>query len=592
LAPNSRRRDAWVRKLLRDAETSSARLLAQGFKSRTVRDRIFCAERRISPSTLQRYRRIAKRGGTFHETRGRRAGSRVAAIGPKAWEFFVATTLRLRLDVAEAMRIVQGKALEQAGDPAWEFSASYSTVLRRLQTEFPDFYRDYVTRDPEKWAALHGPKLDRRQVDQPANLVWEVDGTPSNALGRNGTKVQRLQIVIVADPASRMVLGCAVGYSESTELIRRAMWEAYRAVGASKIVRVDQGKAFAGQGVGDFRRRKSAVDDAEVIGFVQMLQAELEDTTGRSPWQKGFVESLMRTVDQKHDRLYRKAYVGNRPENRSRRVDQWARKHPEKLPTRDEYERTLRAMWEAENRRPRPDLGGLSPLHVFQRTAIPERRLPQHAEEFLRRRPQRVTVTTKGVVVTIGGVRLHYGHRDPRVWERQGQKLIAYIDESDTADVLLCDASGHPLFYAREDTLSGTDAESIAEAGKLQRKARKRARERFDDIDLACAPTVDVALDLKRKAAEAEAAKTDTGEPVERGRIILHSKFERALKRAKRQERRATGTDDNTAEPAATLDDLVNLPADSTDAAPEISWNDLDSPVTEDHADDPLQYFK
>ena len=396
----------------------------------------------------------------------------------------------------------------------------------------------------------------------------------------------------MGDPASRMVLGVAVGYSESTELIRRALWEAYQAAGAPKIVRVDQGKAFAGQGVGDFRRRKSAVDESEVIGFCKIMQAEVQDTTGRSPWQKGFIESVMRGVD-KHDRLYGKCYIGNRPANRSRLADRYAREHPEKLPTRDRYEQSLRAFWEAENRTPRPTLGGLSPLQKFNRTAIPVRRVPAHAEEFLRRRPQRVTVGTKGVVVTIGGVRLHYGHRDPRVWERQGQQLIAYIDERDTSSVLLHEP-GRPAFYAREDTLCGTDAESIAEAGKLQRKARKRARERLKDIDLACAPTVDVAINLKRKAAEQAAGQTDPEELPERGVIILHTPFDAVSKELQQEElRAAVGAEHMAQAREQSLAELTrNVQADGMDAVPDVSFDDLGfNSDREVQDDDPLQHF-
>ena len=358
-------RDADIRRLVADADESSGYLLRQGVKSRKVRDRIFCAERGIALAKLYKYRRRIKAGDSFNETRGRKRGTGSAGIGRRAWELFAATVLRLKVPAADAMRIVIGKALQHPSDPDWECNASYSTLLRRFEMEFPPFYRDYIARDPEKWAALHAPKLDRRQNELPANLVWEVDGTPANVLGRNGDRVQRFQVVIVGDPASRMILGCAVGLSESTELIRRALWEAYQAVGAPKIVRVDQGKAFAGQGVGDFRRRKAGAPDSEVIGFIRLIQAEPQDTTGRSPWQKGFIESMMRTIDQKHDRLYGRCYIGNRPANRSRLADQFARKHPERLPTREEYERTLRAMWEAENRRPRPDFDGLSPLQEF-----------------------------------------------------------------------------------------------------------------------------------------------------------------------------------------------------------------------------------
>ena len=280
------------------------------------------------------------------------------------------------------------------------------------------------------------------------------------------------------------------------------------------------------------------------------MQAEPHFCTGRSAWEKGTVESLMRSIDQKHDRLYRKAYVGNNTKNRRREADQYARKHHDELPTITEYERTLIESQEAENRRPRADLGGLSPLQKFERTAIPERRLPKQAEEFIRRRPQRVRVSNRGVVIKFAGETIHYGHRDPRVWERQGEQLIAYIDESDLADVILCERDGRPLFRAANDGLIGTDAETYREAAKLKRQASKLRREHFANIDMAAAPTVDVALKLKRKAAEMLSAQNDDGEKHDRGRMTLYVPHIEALEEVQREQLRAA-VGDGTPSPSA-----------------------------------------
>ncbi|HUU83043.1 MAG TPA: hypothetical protein VM243_06015 [Phycisphaerae bacterium] len=581
-------RDAVIRRILADGDTY-ARQRGVGL---TKADREFAALHgdgayglTFNERTLRRWRSAAKAGRGFAERRGRKRGTDNGGLGQQAWQLFVRMALKLEI-LTEAEMVMRGEASRHAGDAAWRCDVSYSTLRIRFGREYPDFFREYVTRDPERWAAKHGPKLDRKPHDQPANHTWELDGTTGNVLCRDGERVGRPTVVLTGCPASGMILGVAVGRSESTTLIRRSAWQAYTFAGAPRAARIDLGKAFAGQGFGDLRGRKAAAE-SEVIGFVRMMQAELQDCTGRSPWQKGFIESMMRGVDR-HDRHYtRRGYVGNRPKNRSRFADQLARKHPEKLLTFEEYEASLRAWWEAENRRPRRHLGKLSPLQKFQRTAIPERRLPRQAEDFLRRRPQRVRVGTRGVVVTIGGVRLHYGHRDPRVWERQGQELIAYIDEQDTASVLLCEVGGRPLFYAREDTLAGTDAESIAEAGKLQRKARKRARERFADLDLAAAPTVDVALELKRRAAEQAAARSEPADVPERGRIILHSAFDAALAEAERQEMRAAvGAECVSPPPGPTLAQLTNgASRDLMDGVSAFGFEDLVR-VMEDHGDD------
>ncbi|HUU82986.1 MAG TPA: hypothetical protein VM243_05720 [Phycisphaerae bacterium] len=532
-------RDAVIRKVLAAAD-AYARQRGAGL---TKADREFAALHgdgayglTFSTRTLRAWRSAAKAGRGFAERRGRKRGTDNGGLGQQAWRTFVRMGLKLEI-LTEAEQVMRGEASRHAGDSAWACDVSYSTLRLRFAREYPDFFREHVTRDPERWAAKHAPKLDRRPHDQPANHTWELDGTTGNVLCRDGERVGRPTVVLTGDPASGMILGVAVGRSESTTLIRRSAWQAYTFAGAPKVVRIDLGKAFAGQG-----------------------------------------------------------YVGNRPKNRSRFADQLARKHPEKLPTFEEYEASLRTWWEAENRRPRPQLDKLSPLQRFQRTAIPERRLPRQAEDFLRRRPQRVRVGTRGVVVTIGGVRLHYGSRDPRVWERQGQQLVAYIDEQDAASVLLCEVGGRPLFYAREDTLAGTDAESIAEAGKLQNKARKRARERFADLDLAAAPTVDVALELKRRAAEQAAARSEPADVPERGRIILHSAFDAALAEAERQVMRAAvGAECVSPPPGPTLADLAGSGRrDAMDGVPALDFADvgLGSQAMEGRDDDPFRHFK
>ncbi len=593
-------RDALVRRIIDDADTHAADLAAHGLKGQTKADAIFCHQRgqtyyalAFTDRTLRRWRKAVANGKALPEGRGRKHGAHIASIGPDAWSFFVATALKLKLPVAEAFRITLGKCAEQAGGPGWSWSASYPTVLRRLAREFPDFYREYVTLDPEKWAARNMPKMDRRQNDLPAGLVWEVDGTPANVMCRNGDKQCRPQVIVTACPASRKVLGVSVGISESTELIRRSMCRAYDCEGAAKTVRIDQGKAFGGQGIGDLKRRKAKADQREVVGLIKAMGAEIHDTTGRSPWQKGFIESVMRAVD-KHDHLY-KSYVGNRTANRSRLTDGWIRKHTHKLPTIGEYEQTLQAFFDAENLTPRKTLDGLSPEQKFRDSCkehfIARRAVAKHAEVFLRRRPQRVKATTKGAVVTIGGVRLHFGHRDPRLWERRGQELIAYIDENDTSNVLLCQPDGKPLFYAANDGLIGTDAESIREAGKAQRKARKRARDRFKDIDLAAAPTVDVALEYKRKAAELLSAEANQDVP-KRPTTVLYTPFDDELLEAHQEElRKAVGAEELS--PLSLRDVVGQANSDALDGVGGMSLADLNfETAMEGTHDDPIKYFE
>ncbi len=527
-------RDATIRRIVADADKHAARQRGQGV-GLTVADKVFCTDRgdgyyslKFKPRTLRNWRSILKRGGACPEKRGRKRGSDAGRIGADAWNFFVATVLKLWLTVADAYAITGAESARHGDADAWQWSACVNTVRRRYDAEVAPFFRDYYRKGSDKWRAEYLPKLDRRQIDLPGNYCWELDGTKANVLCRHGRRTVRPTVVLAICPATRLVVGAAVGLSESTELIRRACWRGYERFGAPKLVRCDGGKAFLGEGVADHRARSR---DQEVVGLLQAMGCEVHKTTGRSGWEKGSVERAMRIIDEKSDRLFGRAYVGNNPKNRNREADAFAKAHFDKLPTLADYERVLIEAFEADARTARRDFDGLSPLQRFEQTAIEERRLPKHAEEFIRRRPQRVKVGNRGVAIRIAGEAHYFGARDARVWERQGQRFVAYIDDGDLSNVLLCETDGKPLFYVNNDGLIGMDAETLREAGKAKKRAAKLRREYMAQYDLAVAPTADVAVKLRREAAEAESAKVAAKlTKRERGSVTIIHQHGEALK--------------------------------------------------------------
>jgi len=546
--PRSLQRDAEIRQIVADADAFAAdqHRLRVGL---SLSDNVFCAQRgkgfypvRFGVRTLQRWRKTIAAGGALPEKRGRKGGLS-SIIGAEAWNFFVASALKLHVSMADAYRFTIGASADHPGDAEWAFTASLNTVRRRFKSEYPAFARDWFLEGPDKWRAKHLPKIDRRQNDLPANHTWEIDGTPANVLCRHGEHTRRPQVVQITCPASRMVVAVVVALSESTEMIRRAMWLAYKRFGAPKLVRVDQGKAFAGEGISDRNARKRGEDN--VLGFVKMMQAEIHECAPRAGWAKGTVESLMKAIDA-HDRLY-PSYIGNRPANRRREADAYSKKHHDKLPTIEEYEKTLRAHLEAGNRRPRKDFGGLSPLQKFEATRISERRLPPHAEGYLKRRPKRVKVTNRGIGIRVGGKPIYFGMRNPQVWPLQGQRVVAYIDDDDLSEIIVTDLEGRPLFYAQSDGLVGMDAATFREAGKLQKKVAKARKQYFEDLDFSVAPTADAAARLKRQAAEIDSAKHAPPPPAEPVDVVTifpaHAEQMKQLER-RHVARRAVGAED------------------------------------------------
>lgn len=570
---NSLRRDAEIRRVLADADAHCESCRHRGMGV-TRADANFAAQRgrgyyavRFSARTLPRWREELKTRGGFPERRGRKEGSLSGGIGPAAWEFFVATVRAHNLKLADAYRITAGKAAESVSDEAWHWTACEATVRNRFNREYPAFYADYDRLGPDKWRAKHLPKMDRRQNELPGNHTWEIDGTDANVLCRYGERTVRPTIVHVYDVATRLMVSVAVGMSESMELIRRALWRAYQKYGAPKLIRSDLGKAFLGEGIGD-RSARDKGDESEIVGIIRAMGCETHFTNGRHAWEKGGVEQSFRVDDSQCDRLF-KSYIGNNTETRKREADAYARDHHDELPTIEEYERTLAATWDAENVRPRRDFDGLSPLQKFEQTAIPRRVVPKHCEEFLRRRPQRVRVNHRGIGIRIAGEAHYFGQRDSRVWPMQGQRVIAYIDDDDLKDVLVTDLSGRPLFYANNDGLVGLDTDTIREAAKTKKRAAKLRREYMANVDMALAPTADVAVKLRHRAAEIEAAKVAAKlTPVERETVLIATPFGDDLKRVQTQ-RTVDAAKERTEAPKR-LCDLFDVPGGSESAGVRI----------------------
>jgi len=583
---NGVNRDAAIRKLIAQADKSAAFLHGKGL-SLTDADRVFAAEHGIGERTLRKWRKIIAAGGSFPETRGRKPGAQPPGNATAA--LFLSFYKRPGVKLRSAWRMVSAAAARHPNAPAW-YWPSEATIRRWRKREHPAFYLDRYRKGSDAWRAEHEPKLDRAPLDLPGNAVWEIDASKCNFFTEhNGRKVRPVYTIAV-DVGTRLFVGHAVALSESTEPYIRTLRRGALAVGCPNVIRADQGKALQGAGIGDLSRRKSAVDWDQITGIVADMLSEFQPMTGRSGWMKGTVESAVNVIGMGFDPLF-ESYCGNRPANRPRGVDRWAEDHLDELPTLADVDRQLGEFLEAENRRPRADLGRLSPLQKFNATAIEFRKVPDAVLSFRLLRAQRVRVSNQGVPIRSGGGVVYFAQSDRRVWELQGQEVIARIDDDDLSEVLLCDKTGRPLFYVANDHVRGVTSQTLREVGKRKQKARKAVREHWEQIDVAARPTVDEAIRLQRECADREAARGRQVAACDRGVTILHSQFEDALKRARRAELRATGTDETVPAPDESLADVVNVPGDGMDAVPELTFDDVGDPVMEDHDDDPMQYL-
>jgi len=522
------RRDALIHRIVEDAEKYVVKHKT-GRLTVTQLERTFCKlfgggyyELQFGWRTLKNWQRGVRKGKRFPEKRGRKGRSR-KLIGVEAEKLFLSFyLLNSGVTFQAAYDMVAARAAECEGDDAWSWP-NCRTVRRWREREHPDFFTDKYRRGVDYWRANYEPKMDRDPMNEPGNRIWELDASKCNFFGRfNGAKA-RFMYAIVVDVGTRLIVGHAVGRSESTELLVRALRRAVIKYGAPEILRTDQGKANRGAAIGDARRRRKGLDWTEITGIVSDMKAELDLRTGRSGWQKGTVESMINVIGKNFDPLFGKAWLGHNTKSRIRGVDQWADDHVDELNTIEDVDRMMGRFLETLNSKPRRDMEGLSPIQKFNKTAIPMRVVRPEVLDFRLRRAQRCKVNNRGVVVRLGtGATLCFGKGEPRIWELIGKEVVARIDDDDLSQVLVCDHNDKPLFWVASGE-RGLNSQSMREAGKIKQRARKQLRDHWSQVDIDRTPLVEVALDLKEQSSAKQSAAKAAAHVEERPRLILHS---------------------------------------------------------------------
>lgn len=511
--PEAIRRDLLVRDVVRAARAYIDQRLRSGLKSEGAAlaefttlhgdGRFFI--RWTNPRTLAGWMKTEAAGGHFFERRGRRQGHKV---GKKAGAFYFLLYERPGMTHQVAWEYTVDEAAKHAGDPAW-FWPSSETVRCWQHRNIPRMVLDYHKKGPDAWRANYELKLDRDPRSEPANALWELDASKFNFWCRHHGKRVRGTYAILTDVGSRMILGHAVGLSESTEVLMHALARAVMKYGAPYRIRVDRGRANLGSGIVDIRKRREAAAWQHVLGVLRIISADPEVMLGRSGWKKGSVESAVNTVSTRFDTRpeFTKAYLGRRPGQRIRGVDAWCDEHLNELFTLAEVDQKLGEFIVTNNARPRKDFNKHTPLEVFAETCIPKRALYSGAEEYLRRRPIRVKVTKNGIRFRIGGVPLQFGQDHQRLWDKMGERMVALVDSQDLSQVLVCDADLRNPFWVRRDMLKGVTAETLRELGKRNSRFRRIRRELSDAWRAEFTSAEVQAATLQRDKDRAEAAR-------------------------------------------------------------------------------------
>jgi len=166
---------------------------------------------------------------------------------------------------------------------------------------------------------------------------------------------------------------------------------------------------------------------------------------------------------------------------------------------------------------------------------------------------------------SVAGKPVYFGHSDPRIIECQGQNLVGWIDDADLSQVIVTNADGGRPFYVHNDGMIGTDTETVREAAKTAKRARRLLREHREAYDFSRLPTPQQVARLKRKAAEAEAGPVETRQVPRVAIMPMHPDHNQPVRRSAEHLRQAVGAETGPTPP--TLADV--FAGGATDPRPQ-----------------------
>lgn len=318
----------------------------------------------ISPTTLWRLRKAVKGHSPdvwlfllLPKWSGRTA---TAAMDEDAWLHYKADYGRLQRPAHTACyRRLLPKAIEMdwrvpslsAVIARWDALPEWERVLLRegieaLSRRYPPQYRDYTTLN------VHD--------------LWVADGRKHDLFVRfPDGQVGRPIVVTFEDVRTRVVLGWAIGRTESADLIRLAMLHAIERAGAlPNALLLDNGRGFASKMLsgGTPRRNRFKIRAEDLIGiFVQLGIEVIWATPGHG--QAKPIERYHRTMAEMDRRPeFAGAYCGNKPDAKPEDCD------PSKAVPLALFERILEEEIEGYCSRPHRGDGmdGRSPRSIYE----------------------------------------------------------------------------------------------------------------------------------------------------------------------------------------------------------------------------------
>lgn len=245
---------------------------------------------------------------------------------------------------------------------------SYATIKRRLDA-LPRLLKIWLREGEEALdAAL--PPMRRDYEPLALHESWNSDGRVADVHCRwPDGHVGRPVLVAFMDLRSRVIVGWAIGKTESANLVRRALSDAlYRARAVPQRLYLDNGRAFASKEItgqqATRHRFKHGEDD--VTGLATLLGVKVEWATpynGKAKPIESFWNTIAREADKRRE--FVGAYCGNAPHNRPEDHD------VSRAVPIEAYERAVAEVIEAYHQRGHrgDSMDGQSPHQVYERLA-------------------------------------------------------------------------------------------------------------------------------------------------------------------------------------------------------------------------------
>lgn len=372
-----------------------------------------------------------------------------------------------------ALRHIYRRAVEMANARDLDLP-SEKTVARRLAA----LPLPLVTlmREGEKALDDMYPPTRRDYSTLAVNEIWNADGHMFDAHVRwaDGS-VSRPIVMAWQDVRTRMVVGWAIGKSESAHLVRQALvtgLERTRAI--PQRAYLDNGRAFASKEIsgGQATRYRFKVRPDEMQGVLTMLNVNVtwaKPYNGRAKPIERFWQTLTAMAKRAE---FVGAYCGNKPENR-----------PEEHDIKNAvdvalFERLLREEIEAYHARAHrgDSMGGRSPLQVYE-SLMASAVVRQPTASQVRRcalAAQQIKLNRHGEFFILEN---RYGSDASAALSRH-VKYMAYYDPNDTArPVELWDGDELVATVPALDSLGFADRDAAQDGARAKSQYKRATRD-------------------------------------------------------------------------------------------------------------------